>query len=351
MSAETKPEAREIRRARADNPKMRERDLASQLGVSEADLVAAHVGEGVRRIEPRVNDLLLGLEALGEVMALTRNESAVHEKIGVYDKIVTGAHASMALGTDIDLRIFPGVWAHGFAVEKRDGDDVRRSLQFFDKAGDAVHKVHLRPNSDVDAYETLVAGFLSGDQSQAIETQPITKAALPEGEAGSRDELRERWSTMTDVHQFFGMLRNLKLSRRQAVGMVGDDYAWRLDDGAVPAMFNHAANEDIPIMCFVGNHGCIQIHSGPVKNIKPMGPWINVMDPTFHLHLRLDHVSEVWGVRKPTKDGHVTSLEAYDGNGEMIIQFFGKRHEGEDERADWRMIAENLPRVPRQSAA
>lgn len=351
MSAEAKPAPEAIRRARADNPKMRERDLASQLGVSEADLAAAHVGEGVRRVEPRVGDLLRGLEAVGEVMALTRNESAVHEKIGVYDKVHVGERASMVLGADIDLRIFPGAWVHGFAVEKRDGDDVRHSLQFFDQAGNAVHKVHLRPKSNLYAYQKLVADLISPDQSQAIETRPVEKTTFNDNEAGSPDELRERWSTMTDVHQFFGMLRALKLNRRQAVGMVGDDYAWQLDGDTLAAMFHHAAQEEIPIMCFVGNHGCIQIHSGPVKTIKPMGPWINVLDETFHLHLRLDHIREVWAVRKPTKDGHVTSIEAYGADDELIIQFFGKRHEGEGERSDWRMIAESLPRVSRPTAA
>jgi putative hemin transport protein len=82
-----------------------------------------------------------------------------------------------------------------------------------------------------------------------------------------------------------------------------------------------------------------------VKNIQPMGPWLNVMDPTFHMHLRMDHIAECWVVRKPTVDGHVTSLEAYDASGEMIIQFFGKRQEGSDERAEWRKIIENLPRA------
>jgi putative hemin transport protein len=115
-------------------------------------------------------------------------------------------------------------------------------------------------------------------------------------------------------------------------------------------MLHHAVNGEIPIMCFVGNRGCIQIHSGPVKNIKPMGPWINVLDETFHLHVRTDHIREVWAVRKPTREGHVTSLEAYGADGEMIIQFFGKRHEGVDERADWRFLAENLPRIPVSTA-
>ena len=351
MTANIKPSAQQIRQARADNPKMRERDLAAQMNISEADLVAAYVGDSVRRIEPRVGEILKGLEALGEVMALTRNDSAVHEKIGIYDKVVLGDHASMVLSENIDLRIFPNVWKHGFAVEKRDGDDVRRSLQFFDKAGEAVHKVHLRPASNVEAYEALVESLLSDDQSQTVETQPIEKKTRTEARADARDELRNRWSAMTDVHQFFGMLRELKLDRKNAVGMVGDEYAWPLDTSSVAAMFDQAVEQEVPIMCFVGNHGCIQIHSGPVKTVKPMGPWINIMDPTFHLHLRNDHVSELWAVRKPTKDGIVTSIEAYDTAGELFIQFFGTRHEGEAERDDWRSLVESLPRVSRQYAA
>jgi putative hemin transport protein len=352
MDQRVKPAPHEIRRARADNPKARERDLAAELGISEAELVAAHCGEGVVRVEPRVNDLLTGLDAVGEVMALTRNESAVHEKIGVYDKVVPGTHNAMVLGENIDLRIFPKVWAHGFAVEKRDGGDIRRSLQFFDAAGDAVHKVHLRPASNLYAYQKLVAALESSNQEPTVSVVGVAEddAETP-GAAANVDDLRDRWSRLTDVHQFFGMLKALKLSRRQAVRMVGQDYAWLLANDAVSAMFHHAAVDAMPIMCFVGNRGCIQIHSGPVKSIKPMGPWINVMDETFHLHLRTDHIQEVWAVRKPTRDGHVTSLEAYGADGKMIIQFFGKRHEGEGERDDWRFLAENLPRIPSPTAA
>lgn len=354
MDQRVKPAPHEIRRARADNPKIRERDLAAQLCISEAELVAAHCGDGVVRVEPCVNDLLAGLEAVGEVMALTRNDSAVHEKIGVYDKVVTGSHTAVVLGEDIDLRIFAKVWTHGFAVEKRDGGDIRRSLQFFDAAGEAVHKVHLRPSSNLHAYQKLVAALESSNQEPTLDISHAAAANDDEevsDASASVGDLRERWSRLTDVHQFFGMLRALKLSRRQAVRMVGQDYAWRIDNDAVAAMFHHAADGDMPIMCFVGNRGCIQIHSGPVKAIKPMGPWLNVLDETFHLHLRTDHIREAWAVRKPTKDGHITSLEAYGEDGRIIIQFFGKRHEGESERDDWRLLAESLPRVPGPSVA
>jgi putative hemin transport protein len=348
MDTRVKPAPNEIRMARAENPKMRERDLAAQLGVSETELVAAHCGDGVLRIEPRVNDVLTGLEAVGEVMALTRNESAVHEKIGIYDKVVTGKHNAMVLGEQIDLRIFPKVWAHGFAVEKRDGDEIRRSLQFFDASGEAVHMVHLRAGSSLYAFQKLVTALASADQRQTvdIETLDDDEQSQASDAGASVDDLRARWSRLTDVHQFFGLLTALKLSRQQAVRVVGQDYAWMLAPDALGAMLHHSADGEIPIMCFVGNRGCIQIHSGPVKVIKPIGPWINILDETFNLHLRLDHVHELWAVRKPTSDGHVTSLEAYDAHGTMIVQFFGKRHEGEDERADWRFLVEHLPRIP-----
>jgi putative hemin transport protein len=352
MSA-ARPSPSDIRNARADNPKMRERDLANQLGISEAEFVAAWVGEGTRRIEPNVDTFLTNMESLGEVMALTRNESAVHEKIGVYDKVVTGQHAAMALGEQIDLRIFPKVWAHGYAVSKTDADGaVKRSLQFFDAAGEAVHKVHLRPASNVEAYEALVAKLIHADQVQTVAiSAPVTSIAPAAKPAADVNELRSRWGSMTDVHQFMTILREMKLTRQQAVHLVGQDYAWPVDGDAIAAMMRLSASEEIPIMCFVGNRGCIQIHSGPIKEIKPMGPWLNVLDETFHLHLRLDHISEVWAVRKPATDGHVTSLEAYDSEGRLIVQFFGKRKEGSAEREDWRFLVEGLPRSLRSTAA
>jgi putative hemin transport protein len=352
MTTETRLAPAEIRRKREENPKMRERDLARILGISEAELVAAHCGHGVTRIEPRVADFLAGMEGVGTVMALTRNESAVHEKIGVYENASASEKSAIVLGSEIDLRIFPSQWVHGFAVEKRDGDDVRRSLQFFDKAGDAVHKVHMRPESNLHAYLKLVDALASADQAPEVEIIPIIGSqGGGSGDPDLSEALRERWSAMQDVHQFVDILRTLKLTRRQAVHMIGEEFAWRLDGAGVPVMMERAVDGAIPIMCFVGSRGCIQIHSGPVEKVQPLGPWLNVMDPTFHLHLRLDHLVELWAVRKPTRDGHVTSLEAYDAAGHLVIQFFGKRHEGEDERADWRSLMETLPRVPQATAA
>lgn len=342
----------QIRQKRRDNPKMRERELAQLLDISEAELVAAHCGHGVIRIEPRIADFLSGIKDVGTVMALTRNESAVHEKIGVYEKAHVSEANAIVLGGEIDLRIFPSHWVHGFAVEKQADGETRHSLQFFDKAGDAVHKVHLRPESNLEAYLALVEKLRSADQSPGITVSPIASDAKPvPSDTSVAPELRTRWAAMKDVHQFVGLLQSLKLSRQQAVHLVGEEFATRLDDSAIQALFDRAASTGIRLMCFVGSRGCIQIHTGPIETVKPLGPWLNVMDPTFHLHLRVDQLAELWAVRKPVKEGYVTSIEAYDADGHLVIQFFGKRHEGEDELPHWRALVAALPRPQQATAA
>lgn len=351
MTSESMSGPAAIRAARAADPEPRERDFAARHGISEAELVAAHCGQGVTRLEPRVDAMLSGLAAVGTVMALTRNDSAVHEKIGVYEKTVSGGAGTLVLGPQIDLRVFPKAWVHAFAVEKRVEGAVRHSLQVFDAAGTAVHKVHLRPESDGAAYRRLVETLAAADQSQTLAVAPVPAPKPAPEPSADVAVLRARWEAMTDVHQFVAILRDMKLTRRQAVGLVGADFAWRVETGALRAMMEGAVAAATPIMCFIGNHGCIQIHSGPIANVRPMGPWLNVMDPTFHMHLRQDHIRELWAVRKPTDKGHVTSLEGYDAAGRMAIQFFGQRQEGQDERVPWRRLVEALPRSAGSAAA
>jgi len=348
---DTKISPADIRQARADNPKLRERDLADQLKISEAEFVAAWCGETATRLKIDMDAIFGELQAVGEVLALTRNESAVHEKIGVYDNYHSGNHASMMLGADIDTRMFPKHFVHAFEVTKATENGPKRSLQIFDAHGDAVHKIHLREKSNLHAWSKLIASLHHEDQSQTVSVTAAEKPAIHPNPQEVAQELRERWEKMTDIHQFAMILRKLKLSRHQAVTGIGEDLAWPIDPDGINAMMMHAANDQLPIMCFVGSRGCIQIHSGPIETVKPMGPWLNIMDPTFHLHLRTDHIAQAWAVRKPTDKGHVTSVEAYNAEGELIIQFFGQRAEGKHEREDWRFIVENLPRVNRDRAA
>jgi len=85
MTLGTKLSPEQILQARAENPKMRERDFALKLGISEAEFVAAYCGNvtkapmSARHIRVDVEALLKHAPRFGEIMTLTRNESAVHE--------------------------------------------------------------------------------------------------------------------------------------------------------------------------------------------------------------------------------------------------------------------------------
>lgn len=54
-----------IRQAQSENPRMRPRDLADSLGISEAEYVAAWLGEGTCSISCRPEDVFPSLVDIG----------------------------------------------------------------------------------------------------------------------------------------------------------------------------------------------------------------------------------------------------------------------------------------------
>ncbi|PJJ21993.1 putative hemin transport protein [Janthinobacterium sp. OK676] len=340
--------------------KARHRDFAEQLAISEGELIASHAGLslangallGAVRLQPDWPAIVQALEALGEVMALTRNASCVHEKTGVYRNASHNNHVGLVLGGDIDLRVFYRQWAHGFAVREMGEKEVQRSLQFFDAAGQAVHKIFMKPHSDIAAYDALVAHFADADQAAgiAVKAPAPAPAELPDAQIDVAG-FRAAWADLRDTHEFFTMLKKYSVSRLQGLRLAEARFVQQLDKSCVLDLLNDAALEKVSIMAFVGNAGMIQIHSGPVHKIAVMGPWINVLDARFNLHLREDHVASAWVVKKPTVDGLVTSVELFDANGDTIVMFFGERKPGVHELCEWRHIVDRVVREGELCAA
>jgi len=326
---------------RAEQPGLRARDAAQALGVSEAELVSSGVEETATRLTAAWRDMLAAMPALGRVMCLTRNEHCVHERHGRFEQVSANGPHGLVLGPDIDLRIFFGQWHAGFAVAEDTRSGPRRSLQFFDAHGTAVHKIYATAETDMTAFDAWVTRFRAETQSAglAVKARPDPSPDRPDSEIDC-ESLRAAWRGMRDTHEFFGILQKHKVGRVQALRLAGDDLARELAPGTVRAVLTSAAETETPIMVFVGSPGCIQIHTGPVQKLVPTGPWFNVLDPTFNLHLREDRVARTFIVRKPTDDGTVTSIEAFDDAGTTIALFFGARKPGQPERGAWRDIAE-----------
>ena len=333
-----------------EDEKIRARDAAEKLGVSEGELLASRIGKDeVRRLDDSPEEILEAILPLGEVMGLTRNESCVHERKGIYDNFSVQKTPHMKVGLfvnpDIDLRLFLNHWKFCFAAVEQTRGGPRKSIQFFDKSGTALHKVYLTPKSNEDEYDKLVEKFTAKEQPEFIEVEDYEpKKADREDSEIDTEGLEKAWSKLKDTHDFYPMLGKFKVGRTQAHRLVSDEYAYEVPNSSARQALDLARDKNCEIMVFVGNRGCIGIHTGPVKKLMEYGSWYNVMDPMFNLHLNEEKIGETWVTRKPTEDGIVTAVEVFDSKNELIVTFFGKRKPGIPELELWREIVSEIPK-------
>jgi putative hemin transport protein len=335
-------------RLRGEQPALRIRDAATTLGVSEAELVATGVGTTATPLAADWRSILSEMPSVGRVMCLTRNEHCVHERHGRFEDVqVTGPHG-LVLGPDIDLRLFLGSWKHGFAVREPLKSGERLSLQFFDGAGEAVHKIYATDETDRSAFDALIARHRAAAPAELTAAPRASDTVdRPDSEIDV-EGLRHAWRAMKDTHEFFGMLGKFKVGRVQALRLVGEEFARELPPRALRSAMEAASADGTPIMIFVGSGGCIQIHTGPIERLVEVHGWFNVLDPAFNLHLREAGVARVFSVRKPTEDGVVTSIEAFCNRDRNILLMFGARKPGKPELEPWRSI---VARIEAQAAS
>lgn len=323
------------------NPKARIRNAANDLGVSEMELLCTSVGSSVTPLAGSWEDFLKEVKTCGYVMALTRNEAAVHERKGEYLNVSFNPHAGLVLGPDIDLRLFMTRWKFGYAVAEPFRGEERLSFQFFDGAGEAVHKIYMTDKSNVEAYRELAAKYKASNWDLP-ELTPYAVRPNMANPAPDVEGFRTAWLNLKDTHDFYMMLRDFRLSRTQALELAPEGYAQKVSNTFHREMLQEVSATGTEIMVFIGNPGCIQIHTGKATKLFQMEEWYNIMDEEFNMHLNENFIDQAWIVKKPTSDGIVTALEVFDKNGEIIVQFFGKRKPGIPELESWREIIAKL---------
>ena len=366
---------------------IRQRDAAERLHLSEGELIAAHVNQdafwlavtqsnvsdfdlirtqpksdfsekfseedlSALRLRPDWHAMMNSLEPLGEVMALTRNASCVHEKIGIYQNAIMTERVGVVASGNIDLRAFYSKWAHGFAVSEMTIRGRQHSLQFFDVSGVAIHKIYLREHSEVNAYQNLVKHFADGSQQAGVYTESLAPRS-PEQADQQIDvqALHQAWAALRDTHDFFSLLKTHGVSRVQALRLAQPKFVQQVHCADILRVLTAVAAREIPLMVFVGNHGMLQIHSGPIQKVWYARPWLNVLDASFNLHLRMDHIDSAWIVKKPTVDGLVTSFEIFDAQGDAIAMLFGLRKPGQQELTAWRGLLDEIQETQQAYAA
>lgn len=333
-----------LRAGGAVPPRMR--DLAAALGVPEAELLEARRPNGesqrLRAGTPQEFAALLArLPEAGEVMTLVRNESCVHELTGRPSAPDVDGPVGQFVG-EIDLRLFLQHWRFAYRLDEDTRSGPRRSLQIFDAAGTAILKIYATAATDRVAFDRIADEWAAPAAPAAeFAAVPPRTAERPDAEIDVAG-LRAAWDGLEMTNEFFLLLRRFDVGRAQAMRLAGLERARPVPVTAVARVLDDAAASGLPIMVFVSNRGCMQIHAGPIRRVEPMGPWLNILDQRFNLHLRTDRVAAAYVVRKPSLNGPVHSLELYDAAGDLVCQIFGHRRAGGVERDDWRALVTGL---------
>ncbi len=313
---------------KANQPKIRIRNAAKELGVSEMELLATQLGDNVTKLKPEFAAILQEIESLGKVMALTRNNECVHERKGIYlNPDFSSPHAQLFVGEDIDMRIFLNHWKTAFAVVEKSEHGERKSLQFFGKDGEAIHKIYLVPQSNVEVFDALVEKYKDEDQQTIPATEIIENNVTekPDNEIDV-EGFQQAWVELKDTHNFFMMLRKFGVTRTQALRLAPTDYhAKQISNEAIVQFLEKSAETQTPIMVFTGNKGNIQIHTGEIKRTMWHENWFNILDPDFNMHLDMSKIASTWIVRKPTEDGIVTAIEVFNDKGNYCSILWKKK--------------------------
>ncbi|MCE1848530.1 hemin-degrading factor, partial [Enterobacter hormaechei] len=164
-----------------------------------------------KRLNVDAPTLLEELAVVGEIKAITRNDFAVHEHIGRYVNTHFSSHAGLVLNPrELDLRIFFGHWSSVFYLVEPAKNGMRHSIQFFDHQGDALHKVYATGNTDMTAWEALIEKYQTED-NPALVIKPIEEITYSTLTNELKAQLDEEWRAMTNVNQFFTLLKNHNL--------------------------------------------------------------------------------------------------------------------------------------------
>jgi putative hemin transport protein len=225
------------------------RDVAAALGVSEGALCEARRLSGAA--VPLRRDwagLLRGLPGCGPLMALSRNAHCVSEIDGAYAAPAFDGDAAWLAGR-ITLWAWLDRWHAAYALTEPTRSGLLTAIQIFDRQGDAVHKVYQAGGTDRAAFDALIDALSAPDADPSRFAPP--QPPMPTAKAGR--------------------------------SLAPQALRWVLE---------RAAESALPVTITVGNAGVTQQFFGTVETIKVTGPWVNVLDPAFNLHLREDRIAQ-----------------------------------------------------------
>jgi putative hemin transport protein len=283
--------------------------------------------------------LLDEVRRLGDVSVLTGNEAVMHLSTGSYDRFEAKDGQALVVSKGVDLRLFTDRWACGAAILPASG--AVPGFIFFNNAGEPVHRILLTPTSHGAEFEALVAQFKG--EAPSLSPAPETPGVVEAPTEATRAALLEGWRALKDTHEFSALLSTHKVSRKDALRLAEGEFTAQLDPASYSALFGQLVDEEVSILLFALNNGCVQISTGAITEINRARGTLQLVEEDSRTLIALPRVKEVWRVSKPTERGLVDSLELYDEAGEPVAYLFGSEKGDSTSIMKWKELLFALP--------
>ena len=268
---------------RAENKRVRIRDAARELQTTEAELLSTEIDDNTYYLSiDNFQKFIEQVLSVDKLMFLIRSDIAVHEvtvdscNMQLKNNCILDSDNSIIL--DFDRNLFK----HVFYQIKNHANKNLRSFQIFDSNGNASLKIYLK-GKDESKFDNI---GLKYKINYNYEIPPVTHLNHKIANYHSDKKVNFYFTDYIERDS-----RNQKKIKKESLRMI----------------LNSASDNKTPIQIHGIGPGSVQYYKGRIKNIVDYGPWINVIDRTFNLHLLEDKL----GVSFLTKYSSKSSMHYY----------------------------------------
>lgn len=278
-----------------NNKKIRIRNAAQNLGVSEAELLSTDIGEGVKYLF--IDDINLFLEeilSIDKIMVLIRSDFVVHEKI--IETQYISLRENMLINkfeNKYPLLVYDkNQLMYSFFENKKHRKTNLRSFQFFDQFGNSIFKIYLK-GKDEDKFDRIAIKY-EADYNYELQNLNI-----------SEDEVLNDFNSINMHFKSDEILFSSKISS--------------LKNNILRLLLTDISEQKYPIQIHAVGNKIVQYHRDVINNIIDYGPWINVIDKEFNIHVLENKIVKNNLIEYLVDSKKYYSIEFYDSYDKHVM--------------------------------
>ena len=290
-----------IFKSNPDNKKIRIRDIASKLNVSEAELLSLRSNKDVSflsivNLDEFFNKIFNNNK---KIMFLIRSDFVVHEKIvsteGLFYKkgMITDSFDSKCPLVCFNPKLISYYFYEKNVLNKK---RELRSFQFFDKYGNAILKIYLK--SDNDSSFDQIANFYKIVYNYELQKNIVRKGTI---------KLDKKTILHIDLFENKELVNNPK----------------QINNDKLRFFLNAFSEKETPIQIHAYGIDSIQYHRGIVKNIVDFGPWLNVIDKKFNIHVLENKILKTSILEYKNRLDSIYLINIIDENNNLVLGIAG----------------------------